>query len=249
MENIIQSLLLVLTLAFSVNGHYHHIQYLKRDHSDDVETVPDRPGFTGEWEINGTAPWVFRENGTVNQRNFVESSGGRCAFKQQSQNDEKVFEEAFNRWKAAIKNGKNTGWFNGRRLKMVVIPTYVHVLTDGKKGDVSEQMIDDQIQVLNDAFEEAGFHFLLTKQSGMSASRTSSRKWHQGMYDNTEFSAVMEMKWYFYRVEHARFEPFFQFLHLFTLFLYIYHRQGRIQIQVPSSEGRKKCAQHLRQPG
>ena len=175
MEKIIQSLLLVVALAFSVDGHYHHI------HSDDAATVPVRPGF------NGTTPWAFPEKEIVNQRNFVESSGGRCAFKSQSQNDEKVFEEAFNRWKAAIKNGKNTGWFNGRRLKTVVIPTYVHVLTDGKKGDVSEQMIDDQIQVLNDAFEEAGFHFLLMKQNGMSASRTSNKKWHQGKYDHGIF--------------------------------------------------------------
>ena len=182
MEKIIQSLLLVVALAFSIDGHYHHIHYLKKDHSDDAETVPDRPGFTGEWEINGTTPWAFPENEIANQRNLVESSGGRCAFRSQSQNDEKVFEEAFNRWKAAIKNGKNTGWFNGRRLKTFVIPTYVHVLTDGKKGDVSEQMIDDQIQVLNDAFEEAGFHFLLMKQNGMGASRTSNKKWHQGMY-------------------------------------------------------------------
>jgi len=192
MEKLIQSLLLVVALAFSVDGHYHHLRYLKKDHSDDAEMVPVRPGFTGEWEINGTTPWTFPEN----QRNL----DSRCAFKSQSQNDEKVFEEAFKRWKAAVKNGKNTGWFNGRRLKTVMIPTYVHVLTDGKKGDVSEQMIDDQIQVLNDAFEEAGFHFLLMKQNGMSASRTSNKKWHQGMYDNMGFSAFMEMKilrWYY----------------------------------------------------
>ena len=52
--------------------------------------------------------------------------------------------------------------------------------SNGSKGDISEQMIDNQMQVLNDAFEEAGFRFLLMKQGGKSASRTNNKKWHQG---------------------------------------------------------------------
>lgn len=42
-----------------------------------------------------------------------------------------------------------------------VVPTYVHVITDGAKGQVSASQINAQLQVLNDAYSAAGISFTL----------------------------------------------------------------------------------------
>lgn len=184
------ALALLFMLPISAYGH----RYLKKDRADGVEVVGDRPGFKGEWANDGTMPWATPESDFADQRDFVHNA--RCAFRRQSQEDESVFENAFTQWKAAIEKGINKGWINGRRLKTVVIPTYFHVITDGAKGDISEQMIDNQMQVLNDAFEEAGFRFLLMKQGGKSASRTSNKKWHQGTVIHLYFPTLHPMLYY-----------------------------------------------------
>ena len=172
------ALALLFMLSISAYGQPQHHRYLKKGRWDGVEVVGDRPGFKGEWSNDGTMPWATPESEFVDQRDFVHNA--RCAFQRQSQEDERMFENAFAMWKGAIEKGTKKGWMNGRRLKTVVIPTYFHIITDGSKGDISEQMIDNQMQVLNDAFEEAGFRFLLMKQGGKSASRTNNKKWHQG---------------------------------------------------------------------
>lgn len=172
------ALALLFLLSTSAYGQAQPYRYLKKGHWDGAESVGDRPGFKGEWINDGTMPWATPESEFADQRDFVHSA--RCAFQRQSQEDERTFESAFAQWKDAIEKGAKKGWKNGRRLKTVVIPTYFHVITDGSKGDISEQMIDNQMQVLNDAFEEAGFRFLLMKQGGKSASRTNNKKWHQG---------------------------------------------------------------------
>ena len=171
-------LALLFMLSISAYGQPQPHRYLKKDRWDGIEVVIDRPGFKGEWPNEGSMPWATPESEFADERDFVHNA--RCAFQQQSQEDESTFETAFSQWKAAIEKGTNKGWLNGRRLKMVEIPTYFHVITDGPKGDITEKMIVNQMQVLNGAFEEAGFRFLLMKQGGKGASRTNNKKWHQG---------------------------------------------------------------------
>jgi hypothetical protein len=172
------TMLLLMALSISADGHLQRRRHLKKKHLDGVEVVGDRPGFKGVWTTNGTMPWISPESEFADQKDFVNSA--RCAFQGQSKKDERLFEKAFGQWKAVIKEGKKEGWINGRRLNTIVIPTYFHVMTDGSKGDISEKMISDQMRVLNEAFEEAGFRFVLMQQDGMSASRTNNKRWHQG---------------------------------------------------------------------
>jgi hypothetical protein len=54
-----------------------------------------------------------------------------------------------------------------------VIPVYVHVITNGTAGNVSDQMIDSQVSVLNAAYASTGVSF-----SKVSTDRTSNATWY-----------------------------------------------------------------------
>ncbi len=70
-----------------------------------------------------------------------------------------------------------------------VIDVHFHVITKGngpKNGDVSQEMIDAQIKVLNDAYKGAGFEFRLAD-----VDRTKNAKWYSAEPDS---KAETEMK-------------------------------------------------------
>lgn len=164
-----------------VNGHSHHHHHRRqKKNGNNNEEVPDRPGFFANGWNNETRPppiWAMEQ--FPSQGKFIDS-GARCAYRDRSEDDERTFEDMFKIWKDVIAKGKNKGWFDGRRLKTVTVPTYFHVMQDGKKGAVSDLQIDQQMQVLNDAFAGSGFRFQLKYQNGDKASRTSNKKWYQG---------------------------------------------------------------------
>ena len=56
-----------------------------------------------------------------------------------------------------------------------------HVVTDGNQGNVSDQMIANQMQVLNNAYAGTGFSF-----QTVSIERVSNRTWYNGCYGRAE---------------------------------------------------------------
>ncbi len=57
------------------------------------------------------------------------------------------------------------------------IPVWFHVIHDGSEGDVSSQLINAQMDVLNAAFAGSGFSFNLAD-----VTRTRNKKWFNGCY-------------------------------------------------------------------
>ncbi len=62
-----------------------------------------------------------------------------------------------------------------------VINVYFHVVSNGAAGDISSQMITNQMNVLNAAFAPTGWQFNL-----VSTDRTSNATWYNGCYGTSE---------------------------------------------------------------
>lgn len=55
----------------------------------------------------------------------------------------------------------------------IVIPVAWHIITDGNRGQISNQTIQAQLQVMNDAFQGSGFFFVTD-----SIERVNNRSWY-----------------------------------------------------------------------
>jgi hypothetical protein len=109
----------------------------------------------------------FTLNGVryASKKAFVDS-GGRCATKSLSLTEQDEVEQTI-----AERLKKRP-----RKAGMVVVPTYFHVINNGSgiaNGDISQQMIQQQMKVLNDAYGSAGFQFQL-----VSVDRTTNSAWY-----------------------------------------------------------------------
>ena len=62
-----------------------------------------------------------------------------------------------------------------------VINVYFHVVSSGSTGNISDQMINSQMSVLNSAFDDWGWTFNL-----VSVDRTSNSTWFNGCYGSSE---------------------------------------------------------------
>jgi len=62
-----------------------------------------------------------------------------------------------------------------------VINVYFHVVSNGSAGNISDQMISDQMIVLNNAFDDWGWTFNV-----ISVDRTSNATWYNGCYGSSE---------------------------------------------------------------
>lgn len=62
-----------------------------------------------------------------------------------------------------------------------VINVYFHVVSNGNTGNISDQMINSQMNVLNSAFAQWGWSFNL-----VSVDRTSNATWFNGCYGSSE---------------------------------------------------------------
>lgn len=61
------------------------------------------------------------------------------------------------------------------------INVYFHVVSNGSTGNISDQMINSQISVLNNAYDDWGWTFNL-----VSVDRTSNSTWFNGCYGSSE---------------------------------------------------------------
>ncbi|KAJ3206179.1 hypothetical protein HK099_000605 [Clydaea vesicula] len=64
--------------------------------------------------------------------------------------------------------------------QVTVIDVYFHVLMDGADGNLSDQQIQSQINVLNNAYSSSGFQFRL-----VSTDRTDNKNWYHIPPDST----------------------------------------------------------------
>ncbi|MFN7939530.1 MAG: zinc metalloprotease [Bryobacteraceae bacterium] len=110
----------------------------------------------------------FTLNGVryASKQSFIDS-GGRCATKSLSLTEQDEVEQTIaERLKKKPRNARS----------MVIVPTYFHVINNGPgiaNGDISQQMIQAQMKVLNDAYATSGFQFQL-----VSVDRTTNAAWY-----------------------------------------------------------------------
>ncbi|MFN8096701.1 MAG: zinc metalloprotease [Dermatophilaceae bacterium] len=67
------------------------------------------------------------------------------------------------------------------------VKVYMHVITDGAKGNLSSTMIANQISVLNAAYAPAGFSFTLA-----ATDYTNNATWYNGITDGTTAERAMK---------------------------------------------------------
>ena len=114
------------------------------------------------------------------------NSGRRsCATRTPAQ--EEMDEVQFRLAEHKASQGNQTAWTN------VVIPVYFHVIRKGtgvSNGDVTDQMIADQISILNAAYASMGFSFNL-----VSTDRTTNATWYtMGADSSTETQAKTALR-------------------------------------------------------
>ena len=111
-------------------------------------------------------PFFFEGEEWASHRDFVEA-GRRCQTVHPDADTAADLEEDF------LFQLSQRPQFEALFTVGTVIPTYVHVITNGTAGNVSDQMIASQISVLNAAFTSTGVSFSL-----VSTDRTSNATWY-----------------------------------------------------------------------
>lgn len=73
------------------------------------------------------------------------------------------------------------------RIPAVTIDVYVHVISDGTRGNLTQQQVVDQVEVLDAAFASSGFRFALKE-----VTRTTNPSWYTALARQS--TAEQEMK-------------------------------------------------------
>ena len=101
-------------------------------------------------------PFTIDGNSWKSQQAFVES-GARCATRHVDEYERAVIDHRLERFLARQSAGKGQpggggGGGGGGTPSLATIPVYVHVIHDGVQGNVSDGMINAQLDVLNESF-------------------------------------------------------------------------------------------------
>jgi hypothetical protein len=109
-------------------------------------------------------------------RNLVESvdGGRRCGQRVPTEEEMKFTSDIVNAWVA-----KKSGRF--LQATTTVVPTFFHIITDGSNGDKTDEDIQVQLDVINEAFASHGFSFTLE-----GITRTDNSAWYSDT-ENEEF--------------------------------------------------------------
>lgn len=132
------------------------------DHERDANATPvdESRVFRGD-----EMPFAFNGEEFVNQEAFIKS-GHRCSTEQLDEETMARVEEEvrlFDRW--------NPGRIQPLATRFINV--YVHVITNGTAGNVSDSAITSQMNVLNNAYASMGFSF-----TRVSTDRTSNASWY-----------------------------------------------------------------------
>jgi hypothetical protein len=100
--------------------------------------------------------------------------GVRCA-------TEKVAPEVKAAVDRAVASARENGAINGRPGG-ITIPVVFHVIHNGTEGNIPAAMVNAQLSVLNNAFQDAGYSFTLA-----AINRVEDRRWFTNCYGNQNF--------------------------------------------------------------
>jgi hypothetical protein len=134
---------------------------------------PDRVKAEIKAQIGETDPDygpIFRFNGHAfaNQKAFIDS-GARCSTRHVTDDEKRVEDQVVARYRT---NRLMSGLSAMRTVGSVTIPVYFHVISNGSEGNVTDNTIAQQIQVLNSAYAQTPFRFSL-----VGTTRTSNANW------------------------------------------------------------------------
>jgi hypothetical protein len=121
----------------------------------------------------------------------------RCATPHPSDEQARLIEDQFSRIRGGFDAGKGKpgGGGGGGTLPgagTITVPVVFHVITDGARGQVSQNMINQQMNVLNQSYagqfggSHTPYNFVLSK-----VTTTNNAAWYAGCYNT---AAVAEMK-------------------------------------------------------
>lgn len=125
-----------------------------------------------------TRPFVINGHSWANKAEFL--THGRCKTKvftpEEAEDEERTFDQAFRREHGRAFDGSVNALAAAAAVTGGVIDVYVHVINKGtgaSNGDISDQMINAQMNVLNQAYTGTGWSFRL-----VSTDRTTNATWY-----------------------------------------------------------------------
>jgi Pregnancy-associated plasma protein-A len=152
--------LVLLMFSVPIEGHNHHHHddeagHSHNDHSNEVRDLQQRGSF------------VLGDRVYASQQEFIDS-GARCGTKDLSKDEKEINELTLRDW---VANNKASG--NGFNLRATTeISTFFHIITNGAKGNKTDDVLEEQLNVLNIGFEGTGFTFVLDN-----VTRTDKAAW------------------------------------------------------------------------
>lgn len=155
----------VMTKSFvhshDVGYHNHDVEDHYRNHHHENPCHDRKRHHRGLRLVE--SPIVIGNRTFANKRAFIQS-GHRCGSRKPTSADMKKSDDTLRSW---ITNKKH------RMTQAIVVPTYFHVMTDGSDGDISNETLDQQINVLNEGFSQYGFTFDL-----LGTTRNNNADWY-----------------------------------------------------------------------
>jgi Pregnancy-associated plasma protein-A len=157
----------------STHAHIDRVDYHDESYKNHIvhdESVPHHHFDTyhkyGHRLLRNNTSTIMIGNQTYADKDAFIKSGNRCGSRKITSNDMAESTRIVAKWMSNL---------NGRRdqATSVEVQTYFHVITDGTIGDITDSVLQDQLNELNDAFREFGFSFLL-----MGTTRTENADWY-----------------------------------------------------------------------
>ena len=170
------SLLCFLFLYPCAQGHLHS-EHLGHSHSDahDEHWHDDHDHHYTEQHrtLRDTTPFIIGNRRYANQNAFL-NSGNRCGTRKPTSSEMTKSNQVVAKYMANIHGRKD-------QAVTVEVQTYFHVITSGSNGDIDDDVLQAQLDVLNDAFQAHGFSFRL-----MGTTRTANTAWYNAGISSRE---------------------------------------------------------------
>lgn len=166
-----QAILGVLPVVES-HGHHHHGQHLRNNDNGAPECPPNNGG-----------ECIPKQDVEFRGKSGEMRKGVRCGSRNPSRRELREIEKKLDETRRLREEAENGGeQRQRRRLADVNVPVVFHVIykerRGTKTGDIPQTMIDDQMDVLNSAFNGTGFSFTLSQTK-----RHPNNKYYDGCYN------------------------------------------------------------------
>ena len=158
----------LLCFMHCVQGHSHG-DHLSHSHSDDHDEHThhhhDHHDTNTYRSLRDVTPFTIGNQQYANQDAFLKS-GNRCGTRKPTQSEMTDSSRVVAKYMANV---------HGRRDQAVTVEvqTYFHVITSGSIGNITDSVLQEQLDVLNNGFRGYGFSFRL-----MRTTRTQNSAWY-----------------------------------------------------------------------